>query len=252
MRLRRHPETSRASARPTPTGTADSVTPMRVLERWRLVKSMRDGRVASRLAAGLGGVVLLAACGDSGPEATPLQREALDVLIDGEVTGGEHDCLVEGLLASGVPAEAIIEGTVTAEQDTALTAVTLECVEDLSRIPSFVASFIEGAALEGVELTETQARCTIENLGDAAVDSTAAIAGCLTDGLGEAGGGERYGDDPVLDLLWDACEAGNDQACDELFLGAPVGSDYAEFARTCGGLVDDGTGGRCFDDRDPG
>ena len=44
-----------------------------------------------------------------------------------------------------------------------------------------------------------------------------------------------YGDDPQLDLLWDACESGSGAACDQLFdLSAP-GSDYEEFALSCGG-----------------
>jgi S1-C subfamily serine protease len=43
-----------------------------------------------------------------------------------------------------------------------------------------------------------------------------------------------YGDDPFLDELWDACELGDFDACDELFTESPVGSDYEHFADTCG------------------
>ena len=44
-----------------------------------------------------------------------------------------------------------------------------------------------------------------------------------------------YGDDPQLDLLYDACESGSGSACDQLFdLSAP-GSEYEEFALSCGG-----------------
>ena len=52
------------------------------------------------------------------------------------------------------------------------------------------------------------------------------------------GGALTYGDDPDLDLLWDACEAGGFDACDELYGRAPVGSEYERFASTCGGLTD--------------
>lgn len=43
-----------------------------------------------------------------------------------------------------------------------------------------------------------------------------------------------YGEDPVLDALWDQCEAGSGLACDQLFDQAPVRSEYEEFAGTCG------------------
>ena len=45
-----------------------------------------------------------------------------------------------------------------------------------------------------------------------------------------------YGDDAELDALWDACEDGNGAACDELFWGSPVDSEYETFGNTCGGL----------------
>jgi hypothetical protein len=47
-----------------------------------------------------------------------------------------------------------------------------------------------------------------------------------------------YGDSPLLDQLWDACDAGTGSACDELFDASPVGSDYEEFGVTCGGRDD--------------
>ncbi|MEM7338551.1 MAG: hypothetical protein AAF467_07890 [Actinomycetota bacterium] len=43
-----------------------------------------------------------------------------------------------------------------------------------------------------------------------------------------------YGTSPALDLLWDACEAGNGVACDQLFAQAPLGSAYEQFGLTCG------------------
>ena len=45
-----------------------------------------------------------------------------------------------------------------------------------------------------------------------------------------------YGDDAELDALWDACEDGNGAACDELFWGSPVDSEYETFGNTFGGL----------------
>lgn len=43
-----------------------------------------------------------------------------------------------------------------------------------------------------------------------------------------------YGDDAALDALWDQCQAGSGLACDQLFDQAPIGSDYEQFAGTCG------------------
>ncbi len=50
-----------------------------------------------------------------------------------------------------------------------------------------------------------------------------------------------YGDDSALDSLWDSCEGGDMEACDDLFRDSPVGSDYEDFGDTCGGRTDGGT-----------
>ncbi len=47
-----------------------------------------------------------------------------------------------------------------------------------------------------------------------------------------------YGDDPQLDTLWDACEAGDMGACDELYYQSEPGSDYEYFGGTCGNRSD--------------
>ena len=52
--------------------------------------------------------------------------------------------------------------------------------------------------------------------------------------FGAVGDDSTYGDDPYLDRLWDACEAGDGQACDDLYLESPLGSGYEEFGDTCG------------------
>ncbi len=52
-----------------------------------------------------------------------------------------------------------------------------------------------------------------------------------------------YGDDPGLDELWDACNAGTMVACDELAAEAPPDSEYAAFGHTCGERTDGG--GEC-------
>jgi hypothetical protein len=47
-----------------------------------------------------------------------------------------------------------------------------------------------------------------------------------------------YGSDPALDALWDACAAGSGLACDNLYLESPSGSEYEDFANTCGNRVE--------------
>lgn len=49
------------------------------------------------------------------------------------------------------------------------------------------------------------------------------------------------GDDPDLDVLWDACEAGDGVACDDLFIASPAGSEYEAFGDTCGFRREPGT-----------
>jgi hypothetical protein len=51
-----------------------------------------------------------------------------------------------------------------------------------------------------------------------------------------AGEPMRYGDDPELDALWDACEGGDLDACDRLYWSSPIGSEYEEFGASCGDL----------------
>jgi len=46
--------------------------------------------------------------------------------------------------------------------------------------------------------------------------------------------GDAYGDNPDLDALWDACEAGDGVACDDLYAQADFGSGYETFGYTCG------------------
>ena len=44
-----------------------------------------------------------------------------------------------------------------------------------------------------------------------------------------------YGDDFVLDSLWDECESGVASSCDALFAAAPFGSAYEHYGATCAG-----------------
>ncbi len=52
-----------------------------------------------------------------------------------------------------------------------------------------------------------------------------------SEGDGEEG---SYGSDPELDELYDQCEDGDFQACDDLFFDSPSDSEYEDFGDTCG------------------
>ena len=42
------------------------------------------------------------------------------------------------------------------------------------------------------------------------------------------------GDDPDLDVLWDACAEGDGRACDRLYYDAGFDTRYEQFGNTCG------------------
>ena len=50
----------------------------------------------------------------------------------------------------------------------------------------------------------------------------------------DLGTGFDYGDNPVLDALWDECAVGDGLACDLLFSESAIGSEYERFGLTCG------------------
>lgn len=47
-----------------------------------------------------------------------------------------------------------------------------------------------------------------------------------------------FGSDAALDLLWGECETGSMEACDDLYMASPIGSDYEAFGAACGGRGD--------------
>ncbi|MBY5161989.1 hypothetical protein [Salsipaludibacter albus] len=73
------------------------------------------------------------------------------------------------------------------------------------------------------------------SVGDAEVNFDIDEGGTI-----EFDGSASYGDDPVLDGLWDDCEGGDMGACDDLYFQAPFGSEYEEFGDTCGGRREPG------------
>lgn len=54
-----------------------------------------------------------------------------------------------------------------------------------------------------------------------------------------AGEPEAFGDNSGLDVLWVACEDEVYDACDDLYLSAPVNTGYEFFGSTCGGRLEE-------------
>ncbi len=184
------------------------------------------------------------ACGAGGdPPLTDEEAAAIASVVDAELDLDEQRCVLQGLVDVGVEPAAILDGTLSVDQEGELLGAAVECVADLSEIEAFVDSFIEGAAESGTVLSREEARCAIRALDATDVDTE--ILECLGDRAGEA---DDYGDDTVLDLLWDQCENGNPQACDELLRVAPIGSRYESYARTCGDLLPESTSLTCFEE----
>ncbi len=190
--------------------------------------------------------LVVAACGsdDGVVDRDPTEAEALAIaaLVGADLPIDEQRCVLQGIVDLEIDPQQIVDGTLSADADGAMLATAAECVEDLAALDPFVQSFIDGAAESGTVLSVQEARCSIRALD--AEDQEAAILECLGDRVGDGG---DYGDDPVLDLLWDQCAAANPQACDELYRDAPIGSRYETYGRTCGDRLVDSAGLECFE-----
>jgi hypothetical protein len=188
--------------------------------------------------------VLAVSCGDdAGPEASPLQEQAIGTLIDAELTTDEQRCILEDLIDTDIDPQAVIDGTVTGDEDAELLAMAVSCVDDLASVPAFVQTMIEALEESGRPASEAEAICVIGKMAEG--DPATAAVECI--GASPADGAlDTYGDDRTLDLLWDSCESGNNQSCDELYSSAPIDTGYLEYARTCGGRLPDSVGLRCF------
>lgn len=83
------------------------------------------------------------------------------------------------------------------------------------------------------QLTSIKVDCVgVANLGLNAATSTSAPRAT---GSGSYREPQRFGDDPRLDALYTACQQGSGPACDQLFDQSGLGTEYEEFASTCGG-----------------
>jgi len=82
--------------------------------------------------------------------------------------------------------------------------------------------------------TDEMSPAGLECFGELTFEDLVLIGGGSDDDL-FGSDASSYGDDPELDALWDACEAGDDVACDDLYWESPLGSEYESFGLSCAG-----------------
>ena len=158
--------------------------------------------VASRAAVlAAGAVLLLAAC--SSAPAFDRDRAIGDVVEAnaGRLTREQAACVVDRVVDEVGAAQLAPGASPSPQQVERLTAIKVDCVG-------------------------------VANLGLGPATSTTFPRSAVT---GPGREPQRYGDDARLDLLYTACQQGSGPACDQLFDASPLGSEYEEFASTCGG-----------------
>ncbi|HSL58661.1 MAG TPA: DUF2510 domain-containing protein [Acidimicrobiales bacterium] len=179
-----------------------------------------DGSGDDQGSDGAGGDATTGDDGDTGSDG-----DAGGAVGDGDLPDGFLELFTEGLLAGGEFTED--QARCFAEALTSLEGLDLEGAGD---DPDAFAESLESDPTIFFALFGAFAECGIP------LDGLGGFGEGLGGGFG--GGGSGYGDDPALDALWDACEAGDGQACDDLYLRTPIGSEYEEFGATCGGRFD--------------
>jgi hypothetical protein len=205
-----------------------------------------------------------------------INRLAADIEADNEPTGAQMIALMQSFEACDVSTALLDFGDSAA----GATTTTVDDDDDPSTpgmsIPAAMLDLIAQGIMEETGLTQQQARCFAEGIftldgldfssilsdpdafgedmmGDTGMTSAffEVFDRCGIDPREFEGGGtgsgsdfqpgDTYGDNPILDRLWDQCEDGDGEACDELYFTSEVGSEYEEFGDTCGGRVPGGT-----------
>lgn len=110
------------------------------------------------------------------------------------------------------------------EADPSVDDGTVECIIDELEARGLSADDVSDAA---------EGRDTMPRGAQAAFD--ACVSATVTEATAPEQPIDAYGSDATLDGLWDACDAGDAAACDELYLRSPIGSEYEDFGETCGG-----------------
>ncbi|NQV07147.1 hypothetical protein HQ535_11385 [bacterium] len=157
---------------------------------------------------------------------------------DGDSAGPESaiakSAIVDEMVSDGIP------------------RATAECITD-KMLDEFGIDGLQALG-ESEEPSPEVALRTLELLGECGFDLTDTGSGLGDNGFdagempsdftelamprGSVDGPYTYGDDGDLDGMWDACEAGSGEACDDLFFQSPLGSEYEAFGNTCGNRME--------------
>lgn len=97
-----------------------------------------------------------------------------------------------------------------------------------------VVGYLAFSGNDDQEPVSSEAAVTTTSTADTTTTS-AADTTTTTDTI-DGTGAKRYGDNPQLDALYDDCADGDFAACDQLYAESDFGSEYRDFADTCGEL----------------
>lgn len=136
-----------------------------------------------------------------------------------------------------------IRGEMAAQirSDSDLTNAQAECMADaiIDEIGTERLKDVDFSADDPPEgLADDFFKAALASLEKCNVDESLFGEGDSSDTTDESAAEGTYGSDPDLDELYDRCEAGDYQACDDLYNESPTGSEYEEFGDTCGGRND--------------
>ncbi len=151
-----------------------------------------------RIVLTLGALALIASACSS------TEEQFKDSLIDQGFTEEQANCTVEKLEEAGINPE----------------DVTDEALGDDPVPPEAIRATVE--CLAGEDVADL-----VDDVDLSGIDSDTLTSDANT-----------FGDNPDLDAMWTACEGGSAQACDDLYLQSPVGSEYEAFGNTCGNRTD--------------
>ncbi len=199
--------------------------------------------------------LLLAACGGGGPD----RQAAIDNLMAGAegLTEEQATCVVEGVGDEGLETydnfsasyQASIEGDLDAPSAEVeeLFDVIFDCAfasvsEDLGDVGTELQDALGDLDLSDLDIDPDNLEESLEQglgdlgeqLGEELGDGPLPVGDPVDCAAASLDGPCDYGDDAALDALWDACEGGAGEACDDLFFDSPLGSRYEQFGNTCG------------------
>jgi hypothetical protein len=177
--------------------------PPHPVARW-LAAHHRRGRILLGGLVGAATLTLVLVAGCSGPPTVDRDQAVAQVLASsgGQMTAEQARCYVNRVIDE-VGADQLQPGAQPSPSQIAkLTSIRIDCIG-------------------------------VANLGRDVPD-TGSVPGTGTIGTSAHREPQHLGDDPELDALYRACQQGDGQSCDQLFDQSAPGSDYEEFAVTCG------------------